>query len=126
METIYGEEISKIHGLLQSAQKMLTGNPSEAGTLVDEALALAYEAQYREGIAESLLLKSDIFFTEKYYEQAAAAAFQALDIYLKLEDQENRAICYQKLGNSYHKIGSENDALEYYLEVLKFYKKKND
>ncbi|MEO6882844.1 MAG: tetratricopeptide repeat protein, partial [Bacteroidia bacterium] len=118
--------IDKIESLLQSGRALLSENASDAGTFADEALALSYETQYRKGIADSLILKSDIYFSYNYYEQSAAAAFQSLDIYLKLEDLENAAICYQKLGDAYHKIGDENSSLQYYLEALKHYKKTDN
>lgn len=67
--------------------------------------AMAYqkkiEVAWKDGVADILLGKGQVYFAKKRYSKAATHFKQALQVILKLKEHRNEATCYKYLGEIY-------------------------
>ena len=102
---------------------------SSAGPAIDyasQALSLAKEISYKEGIARSYESLGNGYEADKSYKSAAENFLNAADSYQAVDDINNKASVLYKLGDVYENLSDYDSALKYYSEGLKLSQKVNN
>ncbi len=94
--------------------------------IIDEAITIANQLYYFEGIAKAYSIKGKAFrYQHKYYESVKNHK-TALLYFDKTTDTVSRVKCLNELGTTYRKLNLEKDAFETYFHCLELTTKIGD
>jgi hypothetical protein len=112
--------------LIQRAQVLRPRNVHQALNLLDDALALAQQFGYKQGIAQVIREKAACQLAQQQYKHALTAYTEALQFYRDLNDRKGQLGCLSELANIYFKLGDCPSCLTYVLESLKLHTDAGD
>lgn len=111
--------------LLKTYRKSLKARPIRADIL-DTALALAYELDYKKGVAYAHDRKGLNYRYNSQFQESLAEHLLALKNYRKTSDTFGLLKCLNNTGVVLRKLNHEREAMKYYLEALEIAKELND
>ena len=112
--------------LIQRAQVLRSRNVHQAMNLLDDALALAQQFDYKLGIAQVIREKAACHLSQQHYKHALTAYSEALQFYRDLSDRTGQLSCLAELSNIYFKLGDCPSSLQYVLDCLKIHTDAGD
>ena len=112
--------------LIQRAQVLRSRNVHQAMNLLDDALALAQQFDYKLGIAQVIREKAACHLSQQHYKHALTAYSEALQFYRDLSDRTGQLSCLAELSNIYFKLGDCPSSLQYVLDCLKIHTDASD
>ena len=84
---------------------------------------LVFSQSEQRSIADSLLIKSDIYVKKGEFKIARDSIERSLSIYEELEDDKYIGNCYSKIATTYYYQGEFSDALIYYSKSIVYFQK---
>ena len=111
--------IESVDILIQRAQVLRTRNVNQAMSLLDDALSIAQQENYKEGMANIIRDKASCFLIQKNYKRSLTAFNEAIHFYQQLGDRHGQLNCLNEISSIYFKLGDCPSALQYILESLK-------
>ena len=118
--------LESIDILIQRAQVLRTRNVDQAMSLLDDALSIAQQANYKPGMAMIIRDKASCYFIQKNYKRSITAYNEAIQFFRDLKDIENQKNCICEVSSIYFKLGDCPSALKYILENLKLNTEQGD
>ena len=118
--------LESIDILIQRAQVLRTRNVDQAMSLLDDALSIAQQANYKPGMAMIIRDKAACYFIQKNYKRSITAYNEAIQFFRDLKDIENQKNCICEISSIYFKLGDCPSALKYILENLKLNTEQGD
>ncbi|MFN8165302.1 MAG: tetratricopeptide repeat protein [Bacteroidia bacterium] len=111
--------IESVDILIQRAQVLRHRDVAQAMSLLDDAIAIARKANYKQGIAAVIRDKASCYVIQQNYKQAITAYNEAIAFFKDLGDQNAQLNCLNEIRSVYLKIGDCPSALNYVLQSLK-------
>ncbi|MCC7232338.1 MAG: tetratricopeptide repeat protein [Bacteroidia bacterium] len=111
--------IESVDILIQRAQVLRTKNTDQAMALLDDALSIAQQGNYKEGIAFAIRDKAACHLVLKSYKQALTGFNESLHFFRNMNDIPEQLHCLREISSIYFKLGDIPSALNYILESLK-------
>lgn len=112
-------DTTKVNVLIALAEKYNKESPLKARRFVQDALALANDIKYTEGIIKSADYLGSLYHTQKSYTQAINYYNQALSYKENKKDQVGIADSYNKLGNSLILQDEIDQGIQYFKRALR-------
>ena len=116
----------KVDLLLTIADEYLEKNADEAAKRTKEALSLAKEINYSEGIVSSYYKLGKIYFKKKEFVEALKSYDEALASLSDSNKVQNYAQLITSISEIYLTSGIYDKALENYISLLNYYRKVKD
>lgn len=111
--------IESVEILIQRAQVLRNRNVNQAMKLLDDALTIAQQANYKEGMASIIRERAICYLILKNYKQSISAFNEAILFYQDLEDKHSELMCLTEIRSIYFKLGDCPSALNYILQSLR-------
>ena len=105
--------------LIQRAQVLRNRNVNQAMSLLDDALSIAQQASYKEGMAQIIRDKASCYLIQKQYKLSLTAFTEAIQFFQTLGDRHGQLDCLNEISSIYFKLGDCPSALHYILQSLK-------
>ena len=105
--------------LIQRAQVLRNRNVNQAMNLLDDALSIAQQENYKEGMAQIIRDKAACYLILKEYKHSLTAFIEATQFFLSLGDRHNQLDCLNEISSIYFKLGDCPSALHYILQSLR-------
>lgn len=118
--------IESVDILIQRAQVLRGRNIGQAIALLDDALSIAQQINYKKGIALVIRDKAACSFIQKNYKRALTGYNEALQFFKDLDDKEGQLSCLTEISSIYFKLSEVPSALTYILETLKINTERGD
>ncbi|MBK6447380.1 MAG: tetratricopeptide repeat protein [Bacteroidetes bacterium] len=118
--------IESVDILIQRAQVLRGRNIGQSIALLEDALSIAQQIDYKKGIALVIRDKAACAFVQKHYKRALTGYSEALQFFKDLDDKDGQLSCLTELGSIYFKLGEVPSALTYILETLKINTERGD
>jgi tetratricopeptide (TPR) repeat protein len=112
-----------VDALCVRAEKKLFTQPDSAFILARQALALAKDLQYHEGIANSLFLTGSVFFHQGFYQEALKNLLDAQLLFEQAGDNDKTAANLNQLGLIYYNLRQPDVAFQRHQQALALYEK---
>jgi len=112
--------------LVEKARQRIDNSPDTAFIYCKQALKLAEEVEYLEGIAEIHQLLGEVYSIQGAYSQSLSNYLEAIDFYTESDDQMAIADCYHKLGQLYYYSKQDLLAFESQYKALEIYLSNDD
>lgn len=119
-------DISRIDLLNKIAANVYYENPDEIDEYAREALEIAQQINYEEGIAHAYNNLGIYYRSKSIYNKAIDYFFNSLQIMESLNDSSGIARSYNLIGIIHYYLGNYDISLDYYLKALEINKKQND
>lgn len=111
--------IESVDILIQRARVLRSRNVNQAMSLLEDALSIAQQANYKTGMAAIIQEKASCFLTNKNYKQSISAFNEAILFFRDLDDRQSELNCLTEISSIYFKLGDCPSALNYILQSLK-------
>lgn len=111
--------IESVDILIQRAQVLRSRNVNQAMSLLDDALSIAQQANYKEGMAMIIRDKAACYLIQKHYKRSITAFNEAIQFFKDLNDLHGQLNCLTEISSIYFKLGDCPSALQYILQSLK-------
>lgn len=118
--------IESVDILIQRAQVLRGRNIGQATALLDDALSIAQQINYKKGIALIIRDKAACAFIQKNYKRALTGYSEAHQFFKDLDDKDGQLSCLTEISSIYFKLGEVTAALTYILETLKINTDRGD
>ena len=105
--------------LIQRAQVLRNRNVNQAMSLLDDALSIAQQTNYKAGMAQIIRDKASCYLILKQYKLSLTAFTEASQFYQTLGDRHEQLNCLNEISSIYFKLGDCPSALLYILQSLK-------
>ena len=105
--------------LIQRAQVLRNRNVNQAMNLLDDALSIAQQENYKEGMAQIIRDKAACYLILKEYKHSLTAFIEATQFFLSLGDRHRQLDCLNEISSIYFKLGDCPSALHYILQSLR-------
>ena len=105
--------------LIQRAQVLRNRNVNQAMNLLDDALSIAQQENYKEGMAQIIRDKAACYLILKEYKHSLTSFIEATQFFISLEDRNNQLDCLNEISSIYFKLGDCPSALHYILQSLR-------
>ncbi|MFQ3609571.1 MAG: tetratricopeptide repeat protein [Chloroherpetonaceae bacterium] len=115
----------KITQLLNEAERLKRSEPEKARALATDALECSTSKDFTDGIAKSLILKSDIELLLQRFDDALSTASRVLHLSLP-SDSPYRTDALRSIGIAYWKKGEFAKSIEHYKASLSLAVKNKD
>jgi tetratricopeptide (TPR) repeat protein len=112
-----------VDALCARAEKKLFTQPDSAFILARQALALAKDLQYHEGIANSLFLTGSVFFHQGFYQEALKSLLDAQLLFEQAGDNDKTAANLNQLGLICYNLCQPDVAFQRHQQALALYEK---
>lgn len=122
----FSENKEKIHSLNFHSKELAISNPKESLDLAKEAYGLALELDYKQGIAESLLMIGYASRGLSNYSESMPGLQEALDIYVSIGNLEGQMRVLNLLGVCYFYLARYEQALENFKNGLDLSRRLQD
>ena len=111
--------IESVDILIQRARVLRSRNVNQAMSLLEDALSIAQQANYKTGMAAIIQEKASCFLINKNYKQSISAFNEAILFFRDLDDRQSELNCLTEISSIYFKLGDCPSALNYILQSLK-------
>ncbi len=105
--------------LIQRAQVLRNRNVSQSMSLLDDALTIAQEIDYKSGMAKIIRDKAICYLQMKQYKLSLSSFNEAIHFFVDLDDKEGQLDCLNEINSIYFKLGDFPSCLTYILKSLK-------
>ena len=105
--------------LIQRAQVLRNRNVNQAMSLLDDALSIAQQANYKQGMAQIIRDRASCYLIQKQYKLSLTAFTEAVNFFQVLGDRNGQLDCLNEISSIYFKLGDCPSALHYILQSLK-------
>jgi signal transduction histidine kinase/CheY-like chemotaxis protein len=105
--------------LIQRAQVLRSRNVNQAMSLLDDALSIAQQNDYKQGMAQIIRDKASCYLLQKNYKRSITAFNEAIQFFQLLGDRAGQLDCLGEISSIYFKLGDCPSALNYILQSLK-------
>jgi len=105
--------------LIQRAQVLRNRNVNQAMSLLDDAISIAQQADYKPGMAQIIRDKASCYLILKQYKLSLSSFTEAIQFYQALGDRHGQLNCLNEISLIYFKLGDCPSALHYILQSLK-------
>ena len=105
--------------LIQRAQVLRNRNVNQAMNLLDDALSIAQQENYKEGMAQIIRDKAACYLILKEYKHSLTSFIEATQFFISLGDRNNQLDCLNEISSIYFKLGDCPSALHYILQSLR-------
>jgi signal transduction histidine kinase/DNA-binding response OmpR family regulator len=111
--------IESVDILIQRAQVLRNRNVNQSMSLLDDALSIARNVNYKEGMAQIIRDKGLCYLVQKDYKRAITAFNEAILFFHDLNDKRSQLNCLTEISGIYFKLGDCPSALDFILQSLK-------
>ncbi|HQW23986.1 MAG TPA: tetratricopeptide repeat protein, partial [Bacteroidia bacterium] len=118
--------IESVDILIQRAQVLRSRNVNQAMSLLEDALSIAQQANYKEGMAAIIREKAACYLIQKNYKQSISSFNEAILFFRDLEDLQSEMNCLTEICSIYFTLGDWPSALDCILHSLKIYTELSD
>jgi len=108
------------------ANTLSKSSPEEAHNYASEALQIAHQIRYQQGIGDSSYLLGKIYWNQGNFKEAENAFIEALEVRERIKDITGTAKSYNALGAIYLTYGVYAKSLEYFIKALKMCEADSD
>ncbi len=105
--------------LIQRAQVLRNRNVNQAMSLLDDALSIAQQENYKAGMAQIIRDKASCYLIQKEYKLSLTAFSEAIQFFQALGERNGQLDCLNEISSIYFKLGDCPSALHYILQSLK-------
>ena len=105
--------------LIQRAQVLRNRNVNQAMSLLDDALSIAQQENYKSGMAQIIRDKATCYLIQKEYKLSLTAFSEAIQFFQDLGERNGQLDCLNEISSIYFKLGDCPSALHYILQSLK-------
>ena len=111
-------DTAKVKLYLRAADLFIDIDPARALQYADSGAALAKNASWKAGIANSLVVRGTICNFTGDHNKAIAAIQEGYDMYKALGDKRNMAVALYSLGMANERLSNYSIAAQYYFKAL--------
>lgn len=111
--------IESVDILIQRAQVLRSRNVVQAMSLLEDALSIAQQANYKNGMAAIIREKAACYLAQKNYKQSISAFNEAILFFRDLNEPQSELNCLNEICSIYFKLGDWPSALNCILQGLK-------
>jgi signal transduction histidine kinase/CheY-like chemotaxis protein len=105
--------------LIQRAQVLRSRNVNQAMSLLDDALSIAQQNDYKQGMAQIIRDKASCYLIQKNFKRAITSFNEAIQFFQVLGDKNGQLDCLNEISSIYYKLGDSPSALNFILQSLK-------
>ena len=114
-------KIENVDRLIQRAQILRVGKVDQALKILDEALTLAQQCDYKRGMAIIIRDRAICFLQQHEFKLALAGFTEALEFFKLLGDTTGQITCNAEVSAIHLELGDLPSAMEYILANLRIY-----
>ncbi len=118
--------IESVDILIERAQAVRNRNVAQAMTLLEEALLIAQESHYKEGMARIIRDKAACYLIQKKYKLSLSAYTEAVLFYQEMNEKHNQLNCLHEISSIYCRLGDFPASMNYILQKHKIHTELSD
>src|SRR3954464_5783751 len=111
--------VESVDILIQRAQVLRNRNVNQAMSLLDDALSIAQQNDYKQGMAQIIRDKASCYLIQKNFKRAITSFNEAIQFFQVLGDKNGQLDCLNEISSIYYKLGDSPSALNFILQILK-------
>ena len=93
--------VESVDILIQRAQVLRNRNVNQAMSLLDDALSIAQQANYKKGMALIIRDKAACYQIQKHYKRAITSFNEAIQFFKDLNDRHSQLHCLSEISSIY-------------------------
>jgi hypothetical protein len=91
--------VESVDILIQRAQVLRNRNVNQAMSLLDDALSIAQQANYKQGMAQIIRDKASCYLIQKHYKRSITAFNEAIQFFQSLGDRHGQLDCLNEISS---------------------------